>query len=625
VRCNFATWIADGWIRWTKRHRLALRLAGCFVFIALATVYIRRAPYANHLIWLANGVMLAYLLVVPRKHWPAFLMAGFAGQACGSLLAAVDGQTSVFLTLLNLTEVYISAFLLRRRSIFLPSFTNSSYLLRFMIYGAFAGPVAAGAIYAALASLHFYAPPGFTMLQWMGADGLGACVATPACVAIFRAHFKRTQDFRRSWGYLVLFGAFAFASFCQTRAPLLFISLALLLLVLLRLGMGWASIGALFLAGVGSWYTLRDQGPFAASNSLTPLEPSISLQAFLASGMLMLYSVSVVLESHRAIQRRLGKIAALHALVTENSTDAIIVSDLRGNRRYVSPASEKVCGLKPEEVMRQNIFELVHPHDMAQAKAVARKVQQGHEDAGIECRIRNREGKYVWVEASLRVVWNQETGAPSGVLNLVRDISQRKEAEEQLKEAYRALESLAITDPLTGLANRRHLDQCLEREWRRGMRERQPLSMLLIDADYFKSYNDEYGHLRGDGCLKQIAESALDVVFRPGDLVARFGGEEFAVILPGTQNEGAMQIATQICAALANRKLKHSANPFGFVTVSIGCATLVPKLGQNAIQLIERADQALYHAKNNGRNHACNGNGTCQKQGADRAMDRTVA
>jgi len=129
----------------------------------------------------------------------------------------------------------------------------------------------------------------------------------------------------------------------------------------------------------------------------------------------------------------------------------------------------------------------------------------------------------------------------------------------------------------------------------------------MIDADLFKSYNDTYGHLRGDSCLRQIAEAALDVVARPGDLVARFGGEEFAVILPNTDSEGALDVAGEICAALRSRKLPHSGNPFGIMTVSVGCATLIPSFGLHSVNLIEFADEALYKAKKEGRNRVCCG------------------
>jgi diguanylate cyclase (GGDEF)-like protein len=213
------------------------------------------------------------------------------------------------------------------------------------------------------------------------------------------------------------------------------------------------------------------------------------------------------------------------------------------------------------------------------------------------------------------------TGAPTGILNMVRDITERKQAEQKLQEAYRAVETLAITDALTGLANRRQFDQCLTTEWRRGLRDRNPLAMLLIDVDLFKSYNDTYGHVRGDSCLKQIAEAALDAAARPGDLVARFGGEEFAVILPNTDSEGALQVANEICDGLRRRSLEHSTNPLGILTISVGCAAMVPSLGQHAIHLIELADEALYTAKRNGRSQVCTCNAMASSGSLSPAAD----
>jgi diguanylate cyclase (GGDEF)-like protein len=130
----------------------------------------------------------------------------------------------------------------------------------------------------------------------------------------------------------------------------------------------------------------------------------------------------------------------------------------------------------------------------------------------------------------------------------------------------------------------------------------------MLDVDFFKAYNDSYGHQRGDSCLKQIAESCMDVVSRPGDLVARFGGEEFVVIMPNTSSEGAMQVAGEICEAVRSRRLPHNGSPLGIVTISIGCATLVPAFGKHAPDLIAMSDQALYAAKHNGRDQMCLGN-----------------
>jgi diguanylate cyclase (GGDEF)-like protein len=259
---------------------------------------------------------------------------------------------------------------------------------------------------------------------------------------------------------------------------------------------------------------------------------------------------------------------------------------------------------------------MVHPEDRVRAQAIVRELNSGTERAMIECRVRKPKGEYIWVEASLRVVRDPETGVPTGMLNIVRDVSERKLVEKRLQEAYNAVEALAVTDALTGLANRRRFDECLATEWRRAARERQPLSLLMLDVDQFKVYNDTYGHQRGDSCLKQVAEACMDVVSRPGDLVARFGGEEFVVILPNTEGDGAMHVADEICEALRSRRLPHGGNPLGIVTISIGCATLVPKFGKHAANLIQIADEALYKAKQGGRDQACNGN-TMQRREED--------
>ena len=284
-------------------------------------------------------------------------------------------------------------------------------------------------------------------------------------------------------------------------------------------------MATLFVAAAGSWYTIRNEGPFAYQLS-SPFEPAILLQAFLAAGLFMIYTVSVVLESRHATERRLQKIVAQHTLVTENSRDVIILADFEGNRNYVSPAAKDLSGWTPQEVIQQRSTELVHPDDLPRAEALVRALRAGAQDAMLECRVQKRSGEYIWVEASLRVVRDAASGAPTGILNMVRDVTERKQAEQKLQEAYRAVETLAITDSLTGLANRRRLDQCLTSEWRRGLRDRNPLALLLIDVDMFKSYNDTYGHVRGDSCLKQIAEAALGcggAARRPGGALRRRG------------------------------------------------------------------------------------------------------
>jgi diguanylate cyclase (GGDEF)-like protein/PAS domain S-box-containing protein len=516
------------------------------------------------------------------------------------------------LTLLNVAESLISALLLRRRSSDLPDFTAPAYVARFLAFGVFAGPIATGAVDALVSPLWHTGSPlwhvtsqGDEFLQWVAADALGACVVTPACVAIFRTRFRDSLFSLKHWAHLLPVAAVAFAMFQHARVPLAFLLYPLLVIVLLRLGLGWAALATLFVAGVATSFTVRGQGPFAAAVPHAHFESAIAVQLYIASAMIILYSVSVVLENLRATERRLQQIAALHKLVTENSRDMIIIADFEGNPSYISSSGLNSGGFTHEELLKSKPLEFVFPEDRPKMAGALKQLRAGAVDALIECRVRRRDGSFFWTESSLRTIRDPITGIPTGFINNVREITERKLAEQQLADAYHIVETLAVTDALTGLANRRYFDQCLATEWRRAMRDRKPLSLLIVDVDLFKTYNDTYGHLRGDSCLKQIAEAAQDVVSRPGDLVARFGGEEFAAILPNTGKSGALQLAQDICAVMRNRQLPHSSNPLGIVTVSVGCATLTPQLGEQASTLTDCADKALYQAKRTGRNRAC--------------------
>jgi two-component system, chemotaxis family, response regulator WspR len=155
---------------------------------------------------------------------------------------------------------------------------------------------------------------------------------------------------------------------------------------------------------------------------------------------------------------------------------------------------------------------------------------------------------------------------------------------------------------LTGVANRRTLDRHLAEKWGQAQRRQATLAVLLIDIDHFKQYNDEFGHQAGDVCLRAIATALSLQVRRPGDVVARFGGEEFLVLLPDTELEGAGALGEIICAAIYDLAMPQTANATGRVTVSIGCAAAIPTADQRFEQLIESADQMLYRAKRAGRN-----------------------
>jgi len=173
----------------------------------------------------------------------------------------------------------------------------------------------------------------------------------------------------------------------------------------------------------------------------------------------------------------------------------------------------------------------------------------------------------------------------------------------QLAEKNAILEALSSLDGLTGIANRRRFDQALGEEWRRAFRDDRPISLILIDVDFFKRFNDHYGHVRGDECLRQVAAALAGEVSRAGDLVARFGGEEFVVLLPGTHAAGAALIAEAMRRRVAALAIPHAASDAApHVTISLGSATLAVEPESSPERLIALADLGLYEAKKSGRN-----------------------
>jgi two-component system chemotaxis family response regulator WspR len=176
-------------------------------------------------------------------------------------------------------------------------------------------------------------------------------------------------------------------------------------------------------------------------------------------------------------------------------------------------------------------------------------------------------------------------------------------SQQQLLDTNLVLQRLMNSDGLTGLSNRRHFDEYLELEWRRAIREQTQLSLMMIDVDYFKAYNDNFGHLEGDEALRQVAKAIRASCSRPSDLPARYGGEEFALVLPNTSPGGARLLAEKLRQTVAGMNIPHIAPSEGAsLTVSIGLSTVVPQVGSHSRQVIQSADQGLYAAKHNGRN-----------------------
>ena len=284
-------------------------------------------------------------------------------------------------------------------------------------------------------------------------------------------------------------------------------------------------------------------------------------------------------------------------LLAEGSSDMVTRIGLDERLRYVSPSSISVVGWRANHLVGTPALAGINPEDRPHVQAAIEMMKRGDtEEARVTYRNAHRTSTEVWLESTMRVT-RKDDGSVDGVVAISRDITEQKKLESRL-------EVLAAEDSLTGLANRRRFDEQLEAEWSRAYRDRTSLALLMIDVDHFKAYNDDYGHPAGDACLRAVARVIARETQRSSDIAARYGGEEFAVLLPNTDTAGCTRIGERIREAIRAAGLVHGANgPSGTVTASLGGVACRPALERTSGPgaLVEAADQALYAAKQAGR------------------------
>ena len=288
-----------------------------------------------------------------------------------------------------------------------------------------------------------------------------------------------------------------------------------------------------------------------------------------------------------------------HRLLADNATDMITLVDAGLMRTYVSPACREMLGYAPEELVGHSVTSMIHKADRHAIQALLQAfVDSPNGTERAQFRVIHKDGRTLWLESCGRRLPNNQ-----GFVVTTRDITERRAMEERLEAANRLLRVQALQDPLTGVANRRRFDEMLGIEFRRAQRLAEPLSILMIDIDFFKAFNDTYGHPAGDACLRAVALKIEAQMRRSGDMLGRYGGEEFACVLPGSDPAGALRIAEQIRVAIETMAIANSSSPRGALTVSIGLVTIDPPHEQEGpAEYVEAADAALYQAKNAGRN-----------------------
>jgi diguanylate cyclase (GGDEF)-like protein/PAS domain S-box-containing protein len=301
-------------------------------------------------------------------------------------------------------------------------------------------------------------------------------------------------------------------------------------------------------------------------------------------------------------EREAAENEAIYRLLLDHSPEMIILSPFDESRRYVSSAVTRITGFTPTEYLSLKPLNTFHPDDRQIALRVLEGLRNGEMHHLIRYRILRKGGDHLWAEAAITGYIDPETRQAAGYIATIRDIQEEVTREEQLTSENRALSEVAALDELTGIANRRAFNRAIATESSRNSRSSRDISLLMIDVDHFKRYNDLYGHLAGDACLRTIAATLRQSVRRESDLAARYGGEEFAILMPSTDLTGVELVATKIVESIRAMRIPHAQSPHRTVTVSVGIASWPAGQAFVPERLIEQADKALYAAKNHGRN-----------------------
>ncbi len=561
--------------------------------------------------WPPSGIFLAALLRTPYRKWPAVVLLTLL---CNLFSDVGLHQCTVTLSLgfwfVTSIEAMTGAWLLRQLSPAPIQCDSLNEVLCVTLVGGVLNTMVGATLGAFLITQAF---PGESYVSvwhlWWVSDLLGVVTFAPAILALSvpSQHWHPDPGTRRTFeATLAILSLMATSQlvYGPGQHPLAFIVFPILIWIALRFDIRMICIANIGRTIVAIWNTEQGSGPFATSTLLA--DQILNLQVFLTltSGSFLVLA-AVVSERHRSA-RVLQDSEARYRDLLENIDDLVHSVDCNGRILYANRAWRETLGYTESEIKALSIFDVIHPDDLPRYRQKLQRLMRGEDLYQLELRFITRTGRTLIVEGNSNCRFID--GQPAATRSIYRDITERRQHESQLdsyrqrlEDANRQLKFLATTDALTGLQNRRAFQERLTAEVERAFRYDHAVSLLLLDVDHFKQFNDSFGHLVGDEVLKRVAR-ILESTARLSDFVARFGGEEFAIILPNTDINGAQILAERFRAAIAEEQF-----PNRQITASLGVATLgygTPMSGDIAdgLALIKAADEALYVAKLHGRN-----------------------
>jgi len=301
----------------------------------------------------------------------------------------------------------------------------------------------------------------------------------------------------------------------------------------------------------------------------------------------------------------------MHAV--SHSNDGISITDVNQPDHpliFVNKAFEKITGYSSEEAINRNCRFLQGNQKKQRNIEVIREAIKNGKSCVVTLRNYRKDGSLFWNELSIYPEYDTQ-GKLTYYIGILKDVTDRVERDQILlnerksfHETKARLENLIIHDSLTGIYNRLHFETQLNESWQCLTNNQGTLSLMMVDIDYFKLYNDTYGHIAGDNALKQVASALTSSMIRDTDFTARYGGEEFIVLTTDMTMQQAINMGQTLCANVRNLNISHKGSPVKFLTVSCGIANVTQNSSSNPSLLLQHADQALYMAKANGRNQA---------------------
>lgn len=550
-------------------------------------------------VWLSFGFQIAVLTLTERSR--AYILAMFLAAAATMLFLAVPPILAIGSAAITSAVAIWSAWILRNEPDWIKG--RDDRLRPWLLFVVSSGLIAPGVnalLGAPLATIAGIVPATgnawlMTAVTWFISDALSVVVVTTTLLRLGSVKLRHLPDWREmltTLGVIAVVAALFGAIAVQDNILPIFLVASVLVVVLYVSGTTASLVCLALFVTASIVATILDDGPFIALASLSRFDPIVMCQIYaLAIFCTVVLYAGLLGERLHHHKLQLAN-AHIYEMLAKRSGDIVFAADSYGKILFISPSIGEVLGVPLQTAEMRGWKNYVAKGDVKKIYKTAFRVIRTGKPVSVDFRIIDAKGREKILEA---IVQTSSAGKATIVIGSMRDVTEQRRHE-------RALSRLSETDPLTELPNRRAFDRYFRAEWNRSFAAKASMSILMIDVDYFKQFNDTFGHQSGDECLVVIGSAIRGALKREGEFCARFGGEEFVAILPNTDEAHARKVAARVLSAIADLNMAHTESPYGIVTVSIGVAASRPLCDELDLGLLEAADAALYLAKQRGRN-----------------------